>query len=166
MPSQAASQTRSQKRNNNKKRLKNNRPRPRNHATSPGTTHFFWDLEFDHDSVRVLQLENEPFLRSWEEMGPEQSLVRFFMTESRAANRIMPAVELVAGFCPDDTLEKLQSGSSLSTLEKVSLLDDRTNDGAKSVPRDYLGPLDAHALYLQLKEKVRLSCYDCTNACY
>ncbi|KAI8669666.1 hypothetical protein NCS57_00782300 [Fusarium keratoplasticum] len=74
------------------------------------------------------------------------------MTESGAANRIMPEVELVAGFCPGDTLKELESGSSSVPQATIALLDDRTNDGTNSISRGYLGPLNAHQLYLELKK--------------
>ncbi|KAK7418158.1 hypothetical protein QQX98_004133 [Neonectria punicea] len=148
MPSQAASHNRSRKKNK-KKRLKKNGSQPRN----PATDRFFWDLDFDPDSSLGLQAENEPFLSIWEATAPNESPVRFFMTESRAAKRVMPGVELVAQFCSDDNLEKLRSGNSPGMQEEVALMDDRTNNGVQSTPRDYLGPLSAHGLYLALKRK-------------
>jgi hypothetical protein len=102
------------------------------------------------------QYENKPFLQVWKDSGSELSLIRFFMTESGAANRLMPEVELVAGFCPDKTLNELEDGSSSIPQATIALLDDRTNDGTNSTSRGYLGPLSAHKLYLELKKDVKL----------
>ncbi|KAK7417614.1 hypothetical protein QQX98_004435 [Neonectria punicea] len=112
----------------------------------------FWDAGFDPHLVVGWQYENKPFLEVWKDSGSELSLIRFFMTESGAANRLMPEVELVADFCPDSTLNELECGSSSVPQANVALLDDRTNDGTNSISRGYLGPLNAHKLYLELKK--------------
>lgn len=81
-------------------------------------------------------------------------LVEFFMTESEEVKRISPQVELVLNFCPEKTLEELQSGFSAVTEETVTLLYDRTNDVQKPFSREHQGPLTAHQLWLAFKKKV------------
>ncbi|KAI8716026.1 hypothetical protein NCS52_01112100 [Fusarium sp. LHS14.1] len=113
----------------------------------------FWDLNFGPRWLVGWQYENKPFREVWKDSGSDLSLIRFFMTESGAANRLMPEVELAAGFCPDNTLNELESGSSRVPQANIALLDDRTNDGMNSISRGYLGPLNAHKLYLELKKE-------------
>ncbi|KAJ3542867.1 hypothetical protein NM208_g3874 [Fusarium decemcellulare] len=116
----------------------------------------FWDATFNPHMPVGWQYENKPFLQLWKDSGSEISWIRFFMTESGAENRLMPEVELVAGFCPDKTLNELEDGSSSVPQATIALLDDRTNDGTNSIPRGYLGPLNAHKLYQELKKDVKL----------
>lgn len=113
-------------------------------------------MDFESRLLVGWQYENKPFLEEWEDSGSEVSLIRFFMTESGAANRLMPEVELVAGFCPDSILNQLEYGSSSIPQANIALLDERTNDGTNSICRGYLGPLTAHKLFLELKKDVKL----------
>lgn len=160
MMTDLASQSRSQKRKKKKNKKQKNHQKDThekpNLAIGRATNGNFWDAEFDPHLTVGWQYENKPFLQVWKDSGSELSLVRFFMTESGAANRIMPEVELVAGFCPDKTLSELDHGSSSLPLATIALLDDRTNDGTNSISRGYLGPLDALKLYLELKKDVKL----------
>ncbi|KAH7265918.1 hypothetical protein B0J15DRAFT_235859 [Fusarium solani] len=155
MPEPAA-QTRSQKRkkkkNKKRKNPKKDRRQKHNPAIGRESNRTFWDADFDPHLVVGWQYENKPFLQVWNDSGSELSLIRFFMTESGAANRLMPEVELVAGFCPDKTLSELEHDSSSVPQATIALLDDRTNDGTNSISRGYLGPLNAHQLYLELKK--------------
>lgn len=97
--------------------------------------------------------ETVPALDYWTN---KTGLVEFFMTESEAMERISTQVELVLSFCPEKTLEELQSGFSTVTEETVALLDDRTNDVQKVFSREYLGPLTAYQLWLELRKKVTI----------
>lgn len=97
-------------------------------------------------------------MKVWEDNSSALSRAAFVMIESVAANMVMPQVELVAAFCPDSAFEELRSGCPMATSVPVSLLDDRTNDGEYALPRDYLGPLNAHQLYIELKKKVNDPC--------
>lgn len=155
MPEPAA-QARSQKRKKKRKNPKKHRHQKHNLAIGRESNRTFWDATFNPHLPVGWQYENKPFLQVWKDSGSELSLVRFFMTESGAANPLMPVVELVAGFCPDKTLNELEHGSSSAPQATIALLDDRTNDGTNSISRGYLGPLNAHKLYLELKKDVKL----------
>lgn len=153
MNSGAARQTRGSARKKKKKKLKKNRHQ---HNPTRGCTggDSLWDLEFVHQPPGIC-LENTPYMKVWEDNLSVISRAAFVMIESAAANRVMPQVELVAAFCPDSALEELKSACPIVTSALVSLLDDRTNDGECALPRDYLGPLNAHQLYVELKKKVK-----------
>lgn len=155
-----ATQSRSQKRKKKKNKKRKNHKKDRDQKREPDigreTNGTFWDTDFDPHLPVGWQYENKPFLQVWKDSGSELSLIRFFMTESGAANRLIPEVELVAGFCPDETLSELEHGSSSVPHANIALLDDRTNDGTNSISRDYLGPLNAHRLHLELKKDVKL----------
>lgn len=103
----------------------------------------------------IWETENRPCIQVWEDNSSEISLATFFMADSVSVNRIMPQVKLVASFCPDSALEQLKSKCPSVSSTLVSLLDDRTNDGERAPPREYLGPLNVHQLYLELTKKVR-----------
>ncbi|KAH8734313.1 hypothetical protein BGZ61DRAFT_559927 [Ilyonectria robusta] len=158
MNSGAARQPRGSARKKKKKKLKKNR-----HQHNPVRDYqregSIWDQEFIPEPFRIWQIENRPYMEVWEENNSDISRAAFFMIESGAANRVMPQVELVAAFCPDIVLEELKSGCLNATSTPVSLLDDRTNDGVCALPRDYLGPLTAHQLYVELAKK-RFHCND------
>lgn len=94
--------------------------------------------------------ETVPALDYWTN---KTGFVEFFMTEPKAMERISPQVAIVLNFCPEETLEELQSGFSAVTEETVALLYDRTNDVQKAFGREYLGPLTAHQLWLALSKK-------------
>lgn len=97
--------------------------------------------------------ETVPALGYWTN---ETGFVEFFMTESKAMERISPRVELVLNFCPEETLEELQSGFSDATEETVTLLYDGTNAAKKAFDREYLGLLTAYQLWLALSKKVTI----------
>ncbi|KAH8683922.1 hypothetical protein BGZ61DRAFT_455431 [Ilyonectria robusta] len=75
------------------------------------------------------------------------------MAESESVEPISTQLELVLKFCPEKTLEELQSGFSTITDETVAFLDDRTNGMQKAFHREYLGPLTAYQLWLAIKRK-------------
>ncbi|KAL6413122.1 hypothetical protein AUP68_02620 [Ilyonectria robusta] len=118
-----------------------------------GNTTSFWDVKFDSKPPLGLESENVPYIQLLDDTLSETSIVQFFMTESGAANRMMPQVELVANFCPDSTLEDLDSGGEIVTSKAVCILDDRTNDGKVSISLGYLGPLNVHQFYLKMKKE-------------
>lgn len=120
-----------------------------------GNTISFWDINFDSRPPLGLKSENTPYIQLWDATLSETSMVRFFMTESGAAHRMMPQVELVVTFCPDNTLEDLDSGGEIVTSKAVCILDDRTNDGKLSVSLGHLGPLNVHQFYLEMKKEVK-----------
>lgn len=153
---QARSQKRKKKKNQKRKNPKKDRHQKQNVAKGRESNGTFWDTDFDPHLPMGWQYENKPFLQVWKDNGSELGLIRFFMIESGAANRLMPEVELVAGFCPDQTLNELESGSSSVPQATIALLDDRTNDGTNSISRGYLGPLSSRQLYLELKKDVKL----------
>ncbi|KPM35948.1 hypothetical protein AK830_g10606 [Neonectria ditissima] len=114
---------------------------------------FLRDLKFEPQKPQILRHENKPHSQLWKETSQGVGLVRFFMTRSEAGLRSVPEVELVRAFCPETSLEELQSSKSCVTSENVALLDDRTNDGTTSISRGYLGPLNARNLYLELQKE-------------
>ncbi|KAH7156087.1 hypothetical protein EDB81DRAFT_684310 [Dactylonectria macrodidyma] len=121
--------------------------------TTISRTTSVWDQNPSPELPTGWQIENVPYAQVWKDTMSETSLVRFFMTESVAANQTIPQVDLITAFCPDNTLEVLESGAGIPP-DNVCLLDDRTNDGKVSIGRRHLEPLNAHQLYLELRKEV------------
>lgn len=156
--SRSASQTRDRRRKKRRRKCKGPTQRQKGPTTDENTDTSFWDLKFESRLSTTWEDDNRPYREVWKAIESEIGLVRFFMTNSEAANRrVPPEVELVVRFCPESTREELESGSSLIPAENVSLLDDRTNDENPPISRGYLGPLNAYSLYRELQKKVRIS---------
>ncbi|KAH7122122.1 hypothetical protein B0J13DRAFT_456477 [Dactylonectria estremocensis] len=126
---------------------------PANALISISRTISVWDASPSPELPIGWQIENIPYAQLWKDTMSEASLVRFFMTQSVAANQMIPQVDLITAFCPDNTLEELQTNLGVPS-DRFCLLDDRTNNGKVSVGRGYVEPLNAHQLYLELRKKV------------
>ncbi|KAH6887711.1 hypothetical protein B0T10DRAFT_549674 [Thelonectria olida] len=119
--------------------------------TLPRSDSSLFDDREGYEFADFLASENTPLVEEWDgDSDEEEGVVEFFMNVAGSREE---EVDLVLSFCPNETIRELESGSSALNSDKSCLLDDHSNDGTSSTPRDYLGPLTASELQSELQEE-------------
>ncbi|KAH6883830.1 hypothetical protein B0T10DRAFT_609078 [Thelonectria olida] len=146
-------QRRTNRRNNNTEHHANH-----DNATSPKTSTSAnpgssrWDDRPGYVFPNFAKSENARLLDGWDDdPDDKEGVVEWFMNVEGGSPK--GQTDLVLSFCPNETMQELEWGSSPMHLEKSCLLDDRSNNGTCSTARDFLGPLTARQLQSELRKE-------------
>ncbi|KAH7462815.1 hypothetical protein FOMA001_g18462 [Fusarium oxysporum f. sp. matthiolae] len=109
-------------------------------------------------SLQELLSENCPYIDP-DDDDFDEKFVYTFMTKGEDGRRRLNKANFVDSVCPPIIIQKLLANPSSGPLRKVCFVDDRTNDGTKSISLGDRVPLTVQELYQKLREKVKPRCH-------
>ena len=128
---------------------------PQSHSwPGPSLPHNAWPAEFKRRRYLNYAAENVPYIEV-AALDHDETMVECFMQDpERYHDGISHQVDLVTQFCRGTSLRTIQEQQDAPL---VALVDERSFEHGKCLPRAYQGPLTASGLYELLKKKVEYS---------